>query len=114
MKERKNFLEKMKRQMLLRKDEVLGELKSHKIDKDLLRDVKDTGDEALSLSMEKLQNSLDQGEIDEVHAIDDALARMEHGEFGLCVDCREPILDKRLQVSPYAARCIVCQEKADE
>ncbi|MFH1831966.1 MAG: TraR/DksA family transcriptional regulator [bacterium] len=72
--------------------------------------VQDSGDEALSLSMEKIKNSLEQTEIDELRLIDDALKRISRGEFGLCIDCGEAISEKRLENSPYAARCIVCQE----
>lgn len=72
--------------------------------------VQDSGDEALSLSMEELQNSLQQTELNELNLIDSALHRIETGEYGLCIDCSEPISTKRLLSFPYAARCIVCQE----
>ena len=42
-----------------------------------------------------------------------ALARLERGEYGLCVDCDEPINPKRLEVDPAAERCIGCAEAAD-
>lgn len=72
--------------------------------------VQDSGDEALSLSMEKVKCSLEQSEIDELRLIEDALKRIDKGEFGYCIDCQTPIGEKRLKNSPYSARCIVCQE----
>jgi len=42
--------------------------------------------------------------------IDEALERMEEGEFGLCVSCGNPIQEKRLEVVPWARHCIQCQE----
>ena len=37
-----------------------------------------------------------------------ALARMEEGEFGYCVECGEEIPRKRLDLDPTAAKCIGC------
>jgi DnaK suppressor protein len=39
-----------------------------------------------------------------------ALRREEHGEFGLCVECGEPVQRKRLEAVPWARHCVVCQE----
>ena len=74
------------------------------------KQVMDSGDEALSLSMEKLQTSLEKTEIAEVNLISEALERLEKGEYGVCVDCSELISQKRLEAFPYAIRCIACKE----
>ena len=42
--------------------------------------------------------------------IDDALARIEAGEYGLCEDCGEPIVPERLRALPRARRCVPCQQ----
>lgn len=42
-----------------------------------------------------------------------ALARLDDGTYGTCVDCGQPIPDARLEVRPEAARCIADQEKAE-
>jgi DnaK suppressor protein len=42
-----------------------------------------------------------------------ALARIDAGTFGICVNCEEPITSKRLAAIPWASLCIVCQEAAD-
>ncbi len=76
--------------------------------------VQDSGDEALSLTMESLQNSLQKTELDELNLIDGALTRIERGEYGVCIDCGEPISERRLENFPYAARCIVCQEALEK
>ena len=41
-------------------------------------------------------------------AIDAALARIEAGEFGYCVDCGEEIAEARLAHDPTIPRCIDC------
>jgi DnaK suppressor protein len=43
----------------------------------------------------------------------EALARIEAGTYGTCVDCGAQISEARLQVRPEAARCIDCQAKAE-
>ena len=42
-----------------------------------------------------------------------ALRRVDGGSFGICLDCEKEINLKRLAAVPWAARCIVCQERAD-
>jgi DnaK suppressor protein len=44
----------------------------------------------------------------------DALARLEKGSYGICVDCGKPVPDGRLEAKPEAARCIACQGKRDQ
>ena len=45
--------------------------------------------------------------------INEALDRMERGEFGQCVECAEPISKPRLQAIPYARHCIRCARKLE-
>jgi RNA polymerase-binding transcription factor DksA len=40
--------------------------------------------------------------------VNEALARVEKGKFGLCVECGDPIPKPRLQAIPYTRHCIVC------
>jgi DnaK suppressor protein len=42
-----------------------------------------------------------------------ALVRLEEGTFGICLECEEELPARRLQVLPWAARCVSCQERAD-
>lgn len=42
--------------------------------------------------------------------ISDALERHEHGTFGVCAECEEPISTKRLDAVPWARYCVACQE----
>ena len=43
-----------------------------------------------------------------------ALGRVDTHAFGVCLDCEEEISLKRLAAIPWAARCIACQERADQ
>jgi len=42
--------------------------------------------------------------------IDNALARLERGDYGTCVECGEDIAEKRLRALPFAVRCKNCEE----
>ena len=42
--------------------------------------------------------------------IDEALHRIETGGFGECVNCGEPVLEKRLEAVPWARYCLKCQD----
>lgn len=111
MKNRMAFIEAMKKNLLQRRSEMVGTLTNQSHDKVSDGQVQDSGDEALSLSMEKLQNTLQQSEMDEIRLIDSALERIACGEYGICMDCGNPLPEKRLETFPYAARCVACQEK---
>src|SRR5215467_2166837 len=43
--------------------------------------------------------------------IADALMRIEHGSYGVCLECDEPISVKRLDAVPWARYCVKCQEE---
>jgi DnaK suppressor protein len=44
-----------------------------------------------------------------------ALHRLEEEpeSFGLCVECEEPISEKRLELRPYVDLCVECQQSRD-
>ena len=46
--------------------------------------------------------------------VDDALSRIQRGEFGVCLECEKPIGEKRLQAVPWTPACIACQEKLEQ
>lgn len=46
--------------------------------------------------------------------VTDALARVNNGTYGQCVNCEEEIQQKRLEAVPWARHCIACQEKQEQ
>lgn len=58
-----------------------------------------------------LEFALDDHESAALSQIDAALARLEAGVYGECMDCGSLIPMARLQATPQAMRCIACQEK---
>ncbi len=46
-----------------------------------------------------------------LQAIDEAVARLDRGVYGVCRDCSEPISPARLNAIPWTRVCITCKEK---
>ena len=45
-----------------------------------------------------------------LNKINDALIRLEQGDYGNCFECGEEIAEKRLRALPFAVRCKDCEE----
>ena len=64
-----------------------------------------THDEFVSLHL----NSIDYLQL---RLVDEALDRLNSGDYGICQSCEDPIPPKRLRALPWARYCISCQETA--
>lgn len=47
----------------------------------------------------------------ELRQVDEALARLDAGTYGICANCGRPIPAARLEARPFAEYCVVCAEK---
>ena len=43
----------------------------------------------------------------------EALARLDAGTYGRCVECGKELPDERLEARPEAERCVDCQQRAE-
>ncbi|MEV7619159.1 TraR/DksA family transcriptional regulator [Microbacterium sp. NPDC089321] len=69
--------------------------------------------EGVTLSSEWSRlSALSEAAADEVRQYDDALARWDAGDYGICTSCGKPIPEGRLEVRPFARLCVPCAEKA--
>ena len=103
-------LQKVKTKLMERKrqlEEELVDLYNEKFSDDQVQDV---GDQALSSTMEALRGSLQDKELEEYNMILKVLEKIDAGQYGICIDCGQPISEKRLSVYPNATRCLACQE----
>jgi len=66
-------------------------------------------DQAQIRSERELEFALNEHELVELQAIEDALKRIEEGVYGLCLTCGVPIPHERLHAAPQALRCVDCQ-----
>jgi DnaK suppressor protein len=71
----------------------------------------DIYDQASNERDRELQLLLGDREREKIRNIDEALARLEEGEYGICEDCEEEIPLGRLKAMPFARLCVKC--KAD-
>jgi len=107
-------IEGIKKQLIEHKVELEEELSRLPQEKFSDDQVQDPGDQALASTMESLRSSLQETKLDEYNRIVKALAMIEEGTYGMCVDCQKPISEKRLKMYPDATRCITCQEAFEE
>lgn len=104
----------IKKKLLERKQELeqaLSSLYKEKITED---QVQDTGDQAFSSELEELKISLHNNEQDEYQRVLKALRMIDEGSYGVCIECGNPISEKRLALFPNSTRCLSCQEAAEE
>ncbi len=57
---------------------------------------------------------LAEGEREFLFKIDDALKRIEEGEYGWCLGCKKKISKIRLKAISHTAYCRLCQEKKEK
>ena len=71
-------------------------------------------DNAQLWEVSDVRDDLDAQGATELDQVDQALARLDAGEYGLCTGCEEPIAEARLKALPYATLCIQCAEEAEQ
>lgn len=59
---------------------------------------------------EEIEFALIQMKSETLNKINDALGRLEQGNYGNCFECGEEIAEKRLRALPFAVRCKNCEE----
>jgi len=50
-------------------------------------------------------------DVERLRLVNEALDRIQTGDYGVCLHCEEPIPLKRLQAVPWARYCVKCQEE---
>jgi DnaK suppressor protein len=71
----------------------------------------DLADQATGNNEVHIHLKLKQTDAKILQAIEEALRRIEHGTYGICRDCGEPIAAARLRAIPWTRSCITCKEK---
>lgn len=68
----------------------------------------DSSDQAQELANQDVIEGLDENHMEQLAQIETALAAIDAGTYGVCVDCELPIAVPRLKAVPFATRCIAC------
>lgn len=62
----------------------------------------------------EIDYSLEENSTEVLAAIDQALKRMEDGDYGMCAKCSQPIAVERLEARPWSLLCIACQRLEEQ
>jgi len=108
--------DKYRKKLLRKKEEIIDKLseaynESKEVESGVAQDI---GDKAESSYTKEFLLSLSNTEREQLFLIDEALKRIEKGEFGFCQMCQKKISTKRLGAVPWTPYCIDCQEKIEE
>jgi DnaK suppressor protein len=71
-----------------------------------LPDVSDRASEGYGDELAAELLAIEAAQLDEIEA---AIRRIDNETYGLCLDCAKPIPRKRLEVLPFAQRCLRCK-----
>lgn len=108
------MLNKYKKLLLEEKQKVMNNSRKNlddiKIDVD---DLPDETDLAATEVSQTLAFKLRDRERLLLAKINQALAKIEEGTFGICEECEEPIEPRRLEARPVSTLCIACKEKEE-
>ncbi len=100
-----SYYERLKR----RREEVMATREHLRREQRVVDENNDWLDRAAYESRVDLLGNLSDWYAQEMVQIDDALARMVEGNYGLCVACHRGIEPERLEIAPEAAFCASCQ-----
>jgi DnaK suppressor protein len=78
-----------------------------------LNEVLDAVESSEADIQEDLEFALIQMKSETLNKINDALLRLDHGDYGNCYECGEEIAEKRLRALPFAVRCKDCEEQRE-
>lgn len=109
-------IKKFKEQLIRLKEELLSLVrKTTENEKEYpSSEVGDSIDQAADSSARELLFELNHGERQRLENIESALKKIEQGRFGMCENCGDRIIKKRLKAVPYARFCIKCKAKMEK
>ncbi len=106
----------LKRMLEERRKEILSEVQGRIRDQreadawGKVNEVLDAGESSEADIQEDIEFALIQMKAETLTKVNDALHRLEVGNYGYCADCGGEISDKRLRALPFAVRCKDCEE----
>lgn len=74
----------------------------------------DIYDQASSERDRELGLLLGDREREKIHSIDEALLRIDEGDYGICEECDEDIPHGRLKAMPFTRHCVKCKSELEK
>jgi DnaK suppressor protein len=91
--------------------DVQSRIRSARTDRSI--DVRDDVEQSDDGIQGDIERALLQMRAETLTRIDEALVRLDAGQYGSCVDCEKDIAGRRLRALPFAVRCQACAEKRE-
>ncbi len=66
-----------------------------------------------AMQMQQMALEMSRRQQRQLGALENALRRIDGGDFGRCFECDEDINPKRLEIDPIATLCISCAERRE-
>jgi len=108
--ELKTMLESRRREMHAEVQGRMRDVRSEGTWGGKLNEVLDAVESSEADIQEEIEFALIQMKSETLNKINDALSRLEQGNYGNCFECGEEIAEKRLRALPFAVRCKDCEE----
>ena len=84
------------------------------IDDEFTQLIPDITDDASRSSSRQMLLNLGEQDREKLIQVEEALYLIEHGGYGFCKLCEEPIPEARLTVVPFAQHCVACLNEIEE
>lgn len=110
-------LERFKNKLIEKKSELIAliqKTENYGREADNDSETMDIADRATSSYTKEFMFSKSNSDRQLMQMITEALARIEEGDFGECLNCGEDVESRRLEAVPWAKLCKNCQELAED
>ena len=96
--------------------EIVGDVEKahHNKKSNEVEQMADISDDAARSYGRKLQGDLEEHEYIKLKQVEAALKKVEDGEYGICEQCEQEILETRLEIMPYTEFCIQCLSEMEK
>ena len=96
--------------------EIVGDVEKahHNKKSSEVEQMADISDDAARSYGKKLQGDLEEQEWVKLKQVEAALKKVEDGEYGICEQCEQEILETRLEIMPYTEFCIHCLSEIEK
>ena len=91
---------------------IVGEVQEkYKSPQDRLTEqVANIADDAVQSYERQLMMGLGEKEFEKLRLVEEAIEKLDEGQYGICLECEELISEERLTVIPFASHCVDCLE----
>lgn len=109
-------VETFKRKLLEMRRDLLGQVERKKLySKEVGEDgIPDSGDVAAYSYSKEVLMGLGENERTKLRLVEEALAKIDEGTYGVCERCEEAIPVKRLELLPFTRYCVQCQSELEK